>query len=321
MNKQQQNTVKLGILVIVSAFILILALYFVGSKKNLFGDNFRLFCLFENINGLQKGNNVRFSGINIGTVESIEIKNDTTILVMLLIDEKVRGVIKSNCLASIGTDGLMGNKLVNLDPANIKGMPLNDNDTLHSLKTVNTEEMMRTLEFTNQNIALVSANLKNITENIDKSRGTLYTVLMDTSLATGFKSTISNIENVTVKLNQITNNVAALTNNLNNNKGLLNTLINDTAMAGDVRQSVDKLHSTTESIQKAAVSLDETLNKINKGDGTISKLLNDSATSEQVEQSIINFNTTLIKLNEDLEGLKHSFLLRRYFKKKDATTK
>lgn len=318
MNKQQQNTIKLGILVITGSILLIVALYFVGSKKNLFGDNYRLYCLFENINGLQKGNNIRFSGINIGTVEAIEIKNDTSILVTLLIDEKVRGVIKSNCLASIGTDGLMGNKLVNIDPTSYAGTPLQDNDTLISLKTVNTEEMLRTLQLTNENIALVSANLKNITENIDKSRGTLYTVLMDTSLATGFKSTISNIENVTVKLNQITSNVAVLTNNLNNNKGLLNTLINDTAMAGDVRHSVDKLRSTSESIQKAAVSLDETLNKINNGDGTISTLLNDSATSEQVEQSIINFNATLIKLNEDLEGLKHSFLLRRYFKKKEG---
>ena len=65
------NTQKfnLGIFVLLSTIILITALYFIGNRQNLFGKTFRISAVFNNVNGLQLGNNVRYSGINVGTVK------------------------------------------------------------------------------------------------------------------------------------------------------------------------------------------------------------------------------------------------------------
>src|SRR5688572_3728889 len=109
MKKQQITNFRLGLLVVTATILLIVALYIIGNNKNLFGSSFTLHTTFENVNGLQKGNNVRYAGINVGTVEEIYLKNDTTINITLTINTDFLGLILNNSIATIGTDGLMGN--------------------------------------------------------------------------------------------------------------------------------------------------------------------------------------------------------------------
>ena len=90
MNKENSNRIRLGIFVISGLVLLIVGLYFIGSNKNLFGSTLKLETSFREISGLQTGNNVRYSGINVGTINKIEIINDTTIRVEMVIDEKRR---------------------------------------------------------------------------------------------------------------------------------------------------------------------------------------------------------------------------------------
>jgi phospholipid/cholesterol/gamma-HCH transport system substrate-binding protein len=315
MDKNKLSNIRLGILVVTGTILLLVSLYFLGSKKNLFGSSITIQTNFDNVSGLQEGNNVRYSGINIGTVDEIIIKNDTTILVTMLINSSLQGVIRKSAVATLGTDGLMGNKLVNIEPGTTDSDFLEDGDMIASVKSINPEEMLRTLDFTNRNIAKVSANLKNITENIDKSRGTLYTVLMDTSLASGFKKTLQNVESVSNKLEDITSSLSELTNDMNSNNGILGKVIKDTALAGDLHYTISSLRKTSESINKSSAELEKTMQQVNNGKGSISTLLNDSVTAVNLQLGIENFNTSVIKLNEDLEALKHSFLLRGYFRK------
>jgi phospholipid/cholesterol/gamma-HCH transport system substrate-binding protein len=319
MKKQHINNFRLGILVVTATLLLIVSLYIIGNNKNLFGSSFSLHTTFENVNGLQKGNNVRYAGINAGTVEDIVLNNDTTITVTLTLNTDFQGVILSNSIATIGTDGLMGNKLVNIEPGPGRGQPVQDGDNIFSLKSIDTEEMLRTLEYTNNNVAVVSANLKNITDNIHKSRGTLYTVLMDTAMAKGLKNTMDNMEMVSSKLNGFTASLAQITYDINHNEGLLGTVIKDTSLANDLQITVSSLRNTAEAINQSSRELDVVLTQINHGKGPINTLLHDSITAEQLEQGIANFNLSVIKLNEDLEALKHSFLLKRYFRKQAKT--
>lgn len=96
---------------------LIAVLYLIGAKRSLFSDTFKISAEFYNVNGLMSGNNVRFSGINVGTVESVNIVSDSSVLVVMLIEDKVKSYIKKNSVATVGTDGLMGNKLININAA------------------------------------------------------------------------------------------------------------------------------------------------------------------------------------------------------------
>jgi len=105
-NRAIDNT-KVGILVLAGLVFLILTLYMIGKNRNLLGRTFTITAVVHNVNGLVPVNNVRYKGMDVGTVKSIIITNDSLINVILTIDEKMKPFIKKNAIASIGTDGLM----------------------------------------------------------------------------------------------------------------------------------------------------------------------------------------------------------------------
>jgi len=108
MNKESGFTWKLGMFVILGLVLFVFTIYFVGRQKNLFGSTFHLRAQFRTVSGLREGNNVRFSGINLGTVNDIELITDTLVMVDLLVKREVQQFIKKDATASIGSDGLMG---------------------------------------------------------------------------------------------------------------------------------------------------------------------------------------------------------------------
>ena len=107
---------KLGMFVIVGITLFIATIYFVGATRNLFGSTIHLKSNFKNVAGLKVGNNVRFSGINIGTIKSISFISDTLVTVDFIIKDEVQKYIKTDARTSIGTDGLMGDKMLTISP-------------------------------------------------------------------------------------------------------------------------------------------------------------------------------------------------------------
>ena len=116
MKKKVSHKVRLGIFVSLGILIFILAIYFIGEKQQLFRSTFRLSGVFRDVAGLQVGNNVRLSGINVGTIDNITIISDTSVRVIILVDETTRQFIKKDAVAGIGSEGLMGNKVLVISP-------------------------------------------------------------------------------------------------------------------------------------------------------------------------------------------------------------
>jgi len=110
------NKIKLGIFVTSGVLIFIVAIYFLGQRQQLFNSTFRISSLFKDANGLAVGNNVRFDGINVGTVDKIQITSDTSVKVEMVIDESIRKFLKKGVKAIVGSEGLMGSKVVNISP-------------------------------------------------------------------------------------------------------------------------------------------------------------------------------------------------------------
>src|SRR5436190_18097785 len=128
MNKDATKHLKLGIFVATGTTLLIIGLYLIGSKRSAFSSTIRVSAIFYNVNGLLPGNNVRYAGIDIGTVDKVVIDNDSTVHVFMLIEKKVKDHIKKNAIASIGTEGLMGNKLVSIAAAVAAAPPVEEGD-------------------------------------------------------------------------------------------------------------------------------------------------------------------------------------------------
>src|SRR4030066_992366 len=128
------NTQKfsLGLFIFIITIIFVFALYLIGNKQNLFGNTFRISAVFNNVNGLILGNNVRYSGINIVTVKNIVMINDSTICVDMIIEEKMLQHMKKNAVAAIGSDGLVGSMVINIVPGKEVSVALKPGDTIQS---------------------------------------------------------------------------------------------------------------------------------------------------------------------------------------------
>ena len=103
---------KLGLFIVAGLVLLVLGLYFIGKQKNLFVSVFPIKAVFNNVSGLKVGNNVRFGGIAVGTVDGIQLLTDTSVEVNMNIKSEVRKFIKRDASASIGSDGLVGDRVV-----------------------------------------------------------------------------------------------------------------------------------------------------------------------------------------------------------------
>lgn len=193
MKAKAGNSIKLGVFVTAGLALLITGIYFIGQKQRLFSDVFRISGVFNNVSGLQVGNNVRFSGINIGTVENITIISDTSVRVDMIIDEDVQKFIKKDATAIIGSEGLMGNKTVNIAAGSISEKEINDQDVIRTMKPVDFDEILGQLNTTTQNAALITDDLSAIMNSIRTGKGTVGKLFMDTTLAKDLNQTIRNL--------------------------------------------------------------------------------------------------------------------------------
>lgn len=315
MGTSNSQKIKLGLFVIMATLLLVSILYFVGNRQNLFGKNFKISTVFNNVNGLQLGNNVRFSGINVGTVKSIVMLNDTSICVEMVIEYKILKHIKKNALAVIGSDGLVGSMVINIVPnANI-ALPLNPGDTIQSYSKISTAAMLTTLNTTNENAAILTADLLKITNAIHEGKGTLGMLITDPELALNFKKSAKNLEITSKNTSTITHEIKKMIAAIHYDESVAAVLLSDTITANQLKQIIINLEDSSIEISKVISNMNAVVLNINKGNGAINYALNDTLLVKNIDTTMQQIKKGSLLLNENLEALKHSFLLKRYFKK------
>lgn len=194
MSKNTGNNIRVGLFVCIASLLLIVAVYYIGKKQQLFSQTFRITGIFKDVNGLRVGNNVRFSGINVGTIENVEIISDTAVKVDMIIDEEVRRFIKKNAEAIIGSDGLMGNQILVITPGT-KGHPeIQDQDVIKTVEPINMKNIMANLQATTDNAMNISNDLAAIMNNIRMGHGAVGKLLMDKKVGEELNQSIVNIK-------------------------------------------------------------------------------------------------------------------------------
>jgi phospholipid/cholesterol/gamma-HCH transport system substrate-binding protein len=194
MKKYTENKIRLGIFVSIGLTLFITGIYFIGKKQQLFSSTFLISSVFKDISGLQVGNNVRFSGINVGIIEYIEQITDSTVKVDMLIDERSRKFIKKNARAVIGTDGLMGSKILIIVPGTGSKQVIANNDTLGATHPVSIDDILLKIKVSSDNAAKITDGLAAIIGNIREGKGTVGKLFMDSVLAENLDEAIVNIK-------------------------------------------------------------------------------------------------------------------------------
>lgn len=174
--------------------LFVLAIFIIGKQKNLFNPVFKLTTTYYNVSGLQVGNNIRFSGVNVGTVDNISIINDSTVRVDLLVRKEVKQFIKSDSEVAIGSEGLIGDRLLIITQGSSAAHLAREGEELASIEPVETDAIIASLEITAGNAEIVSQQLAEIMININSGTGTLGRLIQDTTIARNLDQTILNLK-------------------------------------------------------------------------------------------------------------------------------
>ena len=189
-----QFKVRLGLFVVGGLALFVLAIFIIGKQKNLFNPVFKLTTTFYNVSGLQVGNNIRFSGITIGTVDNIGIINDSTVKVTMLIRKEVRQFIKSDSEVAIGSEGLIGDRLLVISQGSFDAPLAREGEQLESVEPVETDAIMLSLKVTAENAEIITQELAEIMMKINSGDGTLGRLIQDTTIARNIDQTIINLK-------------------------------------------------------------------------------------------------------------------------------
>jgi len=193
MPKEKNYKWKLGLFSVAALVVAIAAIYYIGKQKNKFGSVLHISAIFNSVSGLKVGSNVRMGGIDIGTVDGIELVTDTSVEVQMIIQRKAQKFIKKDAKAAISSEGLMGDKVVSIT-AGTSGQPaIAEGDALATVKPIETDQIMASLKTSADNAAVITRNLADISSRISNGKGALGKLLKDTGLSTNISATVKNL--------------------------------------------------------------------------------------------------------------------------------
>jgi phospholipid/cholesterol/gamma-HCH transport system substrate-binding protein len=340
----------LGMFVLLGIVIFSVSVYLIGKKQNLFTSNVKIVTFFTDVSGLTVGNNVRFCGIDVGTVSEIRILSESRVIVEMSIRTDAIPYIHKNSMVTIGNEGLMGNKTINILPGTTEQRSLYDGDTLASIQPVNIDEVLLQVKKSTGNIAAVSENLIVITHRIRNGEGAFGKLFTDTSLNINIDkvsrntAVISqNLKEISSRVNQgqgilgrllvdtaftrdldrtnrnfvtISKNLDVITDKIKRGEGIFGKLFTDTSLTHNLYVASQNLSKSSEDLKQVSANLVEITDKINSGNGLINKLLTDSAFAGNVDTTFTRLNKGIVTATEASETIKKSRMLRLFSKKK-----
>ncbi|HXC05133.1 MAG TPA: MlaD family protein [Bacteroidia bacterium] len=314
------SRIKTGTFVIATTIVFIIGLYKIGGKRRMFRSTVQVSVVFKNVNGLTAGNNVRFGGIDVGTVSEVTILADTAVKASLSIEDAAAHFITSNAVASIGTDGLMGNKIVNIIPGKSGGIPVKEGGSLQTLPLIELDNAMRTLYKTNDNLQLITDDARIVMSRFS-NKNTLWSLLMDTAVADNVKQAIVNVKLSGRNVIQITHGLDEMVDNVNKGKGSLGALIKDTALSGNLHRTAVDIGIMGKQAATMSTELSGLSDRVSHGQGSVGALLQDSTLVSKVDQAILDFKRGAANFDSSMISLKQNILLRKGIRRQEKKAK
>lgn len=315
MANRKGDHIRLGIFVLAGTALLIIGLYMLGSKQDLFSRNITVSTTFQQVGGLRPGNNVRYAGINVGTVKRISIVSDTAVLVEMAVRVEEAAHIRENAIASLGSDGLMGNKLVNIGPGEGDGAAIHEGSTLRSSVPLDTDMMMRTLDRTNMNMAAITDDLRMLSQRLN-TPGSLVHLLSDTLLSGDLRASLEDLRQAAEHARNASASVDAVMNDVRAGKGAIGTLVGDPGAEDQVRQWLGSMELLADSLASASAQIDQFTAALNSPGSLGHVLSQDTAVAGDVRRMLRQLAQSSVVLEEDLKALQGNWFFRKYFKEK-----
>ena len=317
---KNSRAVIVGIFILLGIAILVVTILTLGSQRKTFQKSIVVRAVFDDINGLQKGNNIWFSGVKIGTVKKISFYGNSQVEVDMNIEENSKEYIRKNAKARISSEGLIGNRIIAIDPGAAKSPPVENGDMIGVEKAFSPDEMMNTLQSNNKNLLEITNDFKMVSRGIAQGKGTAGRLLTDNRLIDDLQATLLVLRKTATNAQRITSSVADYASQLQRKGTLANDLVTDTIVFSRLKATATQMQEVSATANSVVTNLSNTTKNLNTSlnnrNTPIGMLLNDEDAAADIRVTLRNMQTASIKLNEDLEAVQHNFLLKGFFKKK-----
>ncbi len=308
-----RRVVIVGLFVFIGLIFLISGILLVGNLHETFKSKMKVVSLFDDVFGLQKGNNVWFSGVKIGTVSNLHFYGKSQVEVSMMIETKAQQYIRKDAKVKISSDGFIGNKILIIYGGTARSEQVQEGDTLEVEKTFSSEDMINTLQENNKNFLAITTDFKIISKKLAAGEGTIGKLLNDNSVYSNINAATASLQSASAKAQQLINSLVNFSSGLNKKGTLANELTTDTVVFNSVKASVLQLQQIADSAMEFITNLKQTGSNPNTSIGV---MLHDEESGARLKETIKNLESSSKKLNEDLEAAQHNFLLKGFFKKK-----
>ena len=197
------RSARLGAFIVVTLAILVVGVFVIGSKQYLFSSTYQLKALFDNVAGLDAGGDVRVGGVHSGTVRSIELphKPGDKVTVLMDLQKSTHEIIKQDSVATIETEGLLGNQFLAISFGSAGTANVRDGDTIASQPPLEMSELLQKTsgildrsQQAIQNATRATANLDSISAKINAGQGTVGALVNDKQLYNNLERTTSTMQ-------------------------------------------------------------------------------------------------------------------------------
>jgi phospholipid/cholesterol/gamma-HCH transport system substrate-binding protein len=303
MKASAKQKIKIGVFTIAGILLFVAGIFVIGSKKNLFSDTFSIYGDFKNVGGLAVGNNIRFAGINVGTVQSISIISDTVIRVDMRMKANVKPFLKADAKATIGSDGLMGDKLVTIISGSAaETRLLKEGSQILTADPFDFDKLVG--KFTNvaNNAEIITSELAGMAVQIRKGDGTISKLLYTNDLSNSLNGTAANAE-------RLTNSLAGISEHIKAGQGSIGSLVYTDTLSNRVERVVGTANKAMVTINEAAYGFSENMKALHENfffKGYFKRKAKEAAKNEGVKQA--NFTTDSVDADMDESELEDIIL-------------
>jgi phospholipid/cholesterol/gamma-HCH transport system substrate-binding protein len=303
-----KRAVGVGVFILVGLLFLVGGIMTIGNLHSTFQKKMTISSVFANVNGLQSGNNIWFSGVKVGVVKKTEFSGERNVKVQMNINTESRQYIRKDAKVKISTDGFIGNKILVIYGGTAEAGEIQNGDTLTNETMLTTEDIMTTFQQNNLNV------LK-FTQQLASGNGTISKLLNSDSVYNNIATTTLSLKKASANAEKLIASLANFGAKLNNKGTLANELTTDTAIFKSFKASVLRLGS----IADTAKVFINTLKEASKNPKSpVGVMIHDEQSGAELKTTISNLESSSKKLDADLEALQHSFLLKRFFKNKST---
>jgi phospholipid/cholesterol/gamma-HCH transport system substrate-binding protein len=315
---ENKRTIIVGLFVFLGIIFLITGILMVGNVHDTFKRKMKVVVLFDDVNGLQTGNNIWFSGVKIGTVNALHFYGKSQVEVTMKIEEKAQQYIRKDAKVKISTDGLIGNKILVIYGGSAKSDAVEEGDTLAIEKTFSSEDVLNTLQENNKNLLAITNDFKTISHKIAGGDGTIGKLLNDNSVYTHIDEATLSLQNASIKAQQLAGSLVKFSEGLNKKGTLANELTTDTIVFNSIKASVSQLQKITDT---ATVLMTNLKDASSNSKSSVGVLLHDEEAGANLKLTLKNLASGSKKLDEDLEAAQHNIFLKGFFKNKSKNSK